>query len=300
MPKTDWSERNAPTPRQPWRMPPHAATDGEHAGDVGKSKRTARARNQNQPPAGKPKKHFVEPYPYTAEQRKTVSEALADCGLGDATAREIFIGAIAYDLAVLKAALATRTEPQSVAEPPPAAAKIAERQPLATRSGSQAERQLAERAQALLQALDALDEPACAALLSALTGSDPFRRDYGPAYLGALQVEVSRIARAAAAIAGATTGDAGPSEPARGEPEPTPPRRKPATARGKRSAPAADEKSALGFIRHAASVYEQCFDAGPDPAPDAAFARMLKAVAAATDIAIPTDSQLLRRALEQR
>ncbi len=65
----------------------------------------------------KPAKRFVEPYPYTDEQRAAIAATLATDGVGDDTAREIFIGAIAYDLALLEAAA---KEPAPAPSPAPA------------------------------------------------------------------------------------------------------------------------------------------------------------------------------------
>ena len=80
---------------------------------------------------GKPAKRFVEPYPYTDEQRAEIAAALATDGVGDDTAREIFIGAIAYDLALLQAAA---SEPAQAPSPVPA--ELQNKRPDQTHGGS--------------------------------------------------------------------------------------------------------------------------------------------------------------------
>jgi hypothetical protein len=65
--------------------------------------RRAREAAEKPAKAGPPAKRFVEPYPYSDEQRAAIAAAIAAEGIGDEMAQDIFIGAIAYDLAALKA-----------------------------------------------------------------------------------------------------------------------------------------------------------------------------------------------------
>jgi len=300
MSKPDWSARSTPTPGERRLVPPPPPTDAKRPETDKEPKRNARSRGREQTGGAKPRKHFVEPYPYTADQRDAITRALADCGLGDATAREIFIGAIAYDLAVLAAALKASAEPAPPeATGPPESEALRESQASASLPVPSAA-DLAERARTLVRTLDALDESGRSALLTAVAEADPFRRDHGPAYLAALHAEIARLASAAATIADAGAGRTAPLAPPRGPNDRKPLSRKSAKIRGKPSAGDKDAQSALGFIRHAASVYEQCFDARPAPAADAPFARVLTALATATGIPIPTGADLLRRALTQR
>jgi len=300
MSKPDWSARSTPTPGERRLVPPPPPTDAKRTETDKEPKRNARSRGREQTGGAKPRKHFVEPYPYTADQRDAITRALADCGLGDATAREIFIGAIAYDLAVLAAALKASAEPAPPeATGPPEPEALRESQASASLPVPNAA-DLAERARTLVRTLDALDESGRSALLTAVAEADPFRRDHGPAYLAALHAEIARLASAAATIADTGAVRTAPVAPPCGPNDRKPSSRKSATIRGKPSAGDKDAQSALSFIRHAASVYEQCFDARPDPAADAPFARVLTAVAAATGIRIPTGADLLRRALTQR
>ncbi|MBK1633508.1 hypothetical protein CKO31_22725 [Thiohalocapsa halophila] len=296
MPKTDWSARSSPGHRRPWLVPP--GTDPAASPNTPNATPAPSAKPRSA--ASKSKKHFVEPYPYTAAQRTAIERALADCELGDATAREIFIGAIAYDLAVLAAGLDEQREPETSA--PQAAAtdtatapEQAASQPSGKRAdaGAGAEELVAERARALADALAVLDARTRAHLTHRLTDSDPLRRVYADAYLDALGAELAHLGHALSKAettqdaASAATADAGqPRSRARAEPASPPP------------ASAADtEAMALAFIRHAAQVYEQCFDDRPAAAAKAPFAQVLRAVAKATDTAIPTDTGLLQRAL---
>jgi hypothetical protein len=275
-------------------VPPQANGGSGDADDDGQD-RAARGRGGRQTKPGKSRKHFVEPYPYTAEQRDAITRVLADSGLGDATAREIFIGAIAYDLALLAAALAepdaTPTATPATAPTPRRRPKAAKGAPAAADAPTDAESGLAERARAFAAALSALDDAAQARLLTALTRTDPFRREYGAAYLEALATEADRLGAAlAAAEPGAPGSEAEPTaEPLQATPAPAtePPPTNLAADAG------------LAFVRHAASVYEQCFDARPDAAADAPFAKALRAVANVTGIPIPDDESLLRRTLSR-
>jgi hypothetical protein len=282
MPKTDWSARSSPPRRRPWLVPSEPAGTGDdgHA-------RGAHAQGRGQTAGGRQRKHFVEPYPYTDEQRERIDQALAACGLGDATAREIFIGAIAYDLAVLQAALTEHS-----AAPTPAAPQSAEAAPALTTAPAvtDAERELASRAGACAEALAALDVAARQRLLAARAAADPFRRDYGAAYLDALTAELTQVA---AVLSAAQAPEPGAQ---RAEaPEPTVDPSHPPAAHG-----IGPDEKAVAFVRHAASVYGQCFDARSDADPNGPFAQALKAVGDATGIAIPTDASLLRRALDSR
>jgi hypothetical protein len=278
MPKTDWSARSSPPRRRPWLVPPEA--DGAQDGD--RSPR-GRAQGPGKAAAGRQRKHFVAPYPYTDNQRKAIDDALAARGLGDATAREIFIGAIAYDLAVLEAALTEQTAPP---EPPPAEAAA----PKTTPAVTDAERELATHAGACAEALAALDADARQRLLTARAARDPLCRGYGAAYLDALAGELASLA----ALLTETS-------PGRPEPQPEVPEAPTVTPPPAAAAPGTSpDDSALAFIRHAASVYEQCFDARPAGDPDGPFAQALAAVTDATGIAIPTDAGLLRQALGPR
>ncbi|WP_058555260.1 hypothetical protein [Thiohalocapsa sp. ML1] len=276
MPKTDWRARGDPPPSA--LHPPPDELPNDPADDDRRNRGRRKAGPAQTAAAGK---RFIEPFPFTAAEREAIAADLAQAGLGDTTAREIFIGAIAYDLAVLDDALGRRPAPSATAAPEPAMAP--EAGPPAA-DAAQTEPELARQAHALAAALDALDAASRSRLSAALTDGDRYRRDYGGAYFDALTGEIKRLATAATALSCPAAPGAAP---------PPKPRRKPRAA----SMPARRSPGdiATGFIRHAAKVYEQCFDAKPTP--DGAFARALGSIAATTGIPIPIDPTLLRRAL---
>ncbi len=294
MPKTDWTARSSPDRRRPWLPPTDPA--------AGETKRVApdgatRTPLRTDSAEAKPHKHFVEPYPYTPAQRAAITKALAKSRLGDATARDIFIGAIAYDLAAFAAALAQQPAPDAAAGGTAASEPATEPAAAATPRGALTV--IADHARVLADALTGLDADRRTELADHLSATDPLGRAYGASSLDALGAEIGRLATLAGA---ADAAQAGPGVTATAAPAAAPaPMRAIVEPPGATPSPtqlaAASEALALGFIRHAASVYEQCFDAQPEPDAAAPFAAVLQAVADATGIAIPTETDLLRQAL---
>ncbi|MCF7992321.1 MAG: hypothetical protein K9M02_17920 [Thiohalocapsa sp.] len=285
-------------------------------------------------------KRFVEPYPYTDAQRSAIIKALARDGLGDATAREIFVGAIAYDLALLEAAQQARAAASASQAASPTvgdAPRAADRGARASmpRAGTPAPRdeapaaqsttaktaaatvsasELAQAAGRFAEVLDALDRAARDHLRKALDESDPFDRAHDENYLSALVREARRVALAAAAPVTPPQAQpskpdpqAAPEQPSKTSPsadktaghsaEDEQPGRGPS---GEAAAAAAQEAAVLAFVRHAASVYEQCFDARPSTKVSDPFARVLTEIAARTGIALPVRARILKQALERK
>jgi len=258
-------------------------------------------------------KRFVEPYQYDDEQRTAIAAAMAENGLGDDMTREIFIGAIAYDLALLQSPKAA-PEPLSGSAPKPASSPASDRAsagaPAAktaapvpsTSSGipavvaeprSPSRSPLADAARGLAACLGQLDDGQRASLSTALKRSDPFDRAHGDSYLTAILREVERIAEAAFTLTAIPP--LGPvATPDRGQEPEASAERKTAPKPSQRLAP---DPAAIAFIRHAASVYEQCFDAPPSVKPSDPFARVLAAIAKTTGIVIPIQAQVLKQAL---
>jgi hypothetical protein len=259
-------------------------------------------------------KRFIEPFAYNDGQRAAIAEALEALGLGDEMTRDIFIGAIAYDLSVLDAALGQAADAASTAptadsshrEDPPAldraktsaSTQATPAQHDAPRQSSPSFRALAAKAAALEEALRDLPEPDRGRLLETLSAQDRFRRDHGLGYLKALQDELASL-RAAASDPTASTGEEPVADPtsasmsAIGGDGPTP------KAGASKPAEAPRSDAATAFIRHAASVYVQCFDTRPSPDAGGPFALALKAVADATDIPIPVDDASLNSMLTE-
>ena len=277
---------------------------------------------------GKPAKRFVEPYPYTDEQRAAIAGTLATDGVGDNTAREIFIGAIAYDLALLQAAATepaqapspapaesqdqrpdqTQAEPGqesesdappgSVAEPPVFASTDAafDSEP----QGGSSAATLSNTAHKLAAALRALDHDQRRVLGVALRRSDPFNRSHDEAYLDAVVREFERIAQAAADLTPAPASQlasaAPPKTPTNAPAPPTADKVQASQPAHKQSTPP-PHPAALAFLRHAANVFEQCFDNPPSLKAQEPFARVLSAIAEATGVPVPSQVRVLRQAL---
>jgi hypothetical protein len=281
----------------------------------------------------KPAKRFVEPYPYSDDQRAAIAATLAADGVGDDSAREIFIGAIAYDLALLEAAA---KEPAPILSPAPA--RLTKQRPDQTQadkdsehnasslSGSEpsvatsinaapdAEPQahasvasLADTAYRLAASLRALDHDQRRVLGVALRQSDPFDRSHDEAYLTAIASELERIAQAAIDVAPRPVSQAPSAAPptteapqATAAKPPTPPTAaKVQTASQPAHKPSATEPhpAALAFIRHAANVFEQCFDGPPSLKAQDPFARVLSTIAKTTGVPVPSQVRVLRQAL---
>jgi hypothetical protein len=245
-------------------------------------------------------KRFVEPYPFTEAQRAGIAAALAKIGLGDEMSRDIFIGAIAYDLAVLESTLRAETD-----APGPHAAQVTSKpepkpEPEAEPSTASAPAtDLAQAADALAKALAALSVEQRDALCRALAAQDSYRRDYGVGYLRALGLELGRVADAAA-LAPAAAGGAKSSKGAAAAESGRDARAGQPDADLAKGAEQGEPSRALPFIRHAASVYEQCFDARPGVGMDQPFVHALEAVAEHTGVAIPLAPARLQAALSAR
>ncbi|MGB5830945.1 MAG: hypothetical protein WBG92_03015 [Thiohalocapsa sp.] len=240
-------------------------------------------------------KRFVEPYQYDDEQRAAIGTALAENGLGDTMAQEIFIGAIAYDLALLKTAESVQSQVESTLPRSTRASAAAPRNepPAETPSTTP----LADSARRLAACLGTLDEQQRATLRAALDGSDSFDRTHDDQYLNAVAREAGRIADAASAIdrkrlavaelsVADTQSPSTANRDAESDNQPV-----------QRSAWAAEPSAAIAFIKHAANVYEQCFDAPPSIKTSEPFARVLGVITAATGIPIPVQARVLKRAL---
>jgi hypothetical protein len=221
---------------------------------------------------------FVEPFPYSDSQRAAIIDALTQQGLGDASAREIFVGAIAYDLALLQHDGAQPMAAATSAVPP----EEPERAPVQPQTSPE-HAALIETGQRFLQMLRALDEDDRTRLLDRLRQSDPFDRAHDDAYVVALGREIERTVDALQALQ-----PQAPPAPTERPPPPAPRARRP------------EHPAGIAFIRHAASVYEQCFETRPPLKAGGPFAQVLAVIAKATGIAIPTTARALKEALGQR
>jgi hypothetical protein len=309
MPKTQGTTLDDDSHQRASRAAPDAARIAAHQ-DVADADSGYKhlAVETTRPGGAKHGKRFIERYPFSALQREAIDVALAEAGLGDAAAREIFIGAIAYDLALLADALARQAQPKVPSQPRHSPRSATRRQagaigktPVSTQAPVSVLAELATRARAFAAALGDLDSATRNPLLSMLSHTDRYRRAHGPAYLQALASEALRVADAAVA-------DPDPAEPLTTQR----PQRTSTADSGSPSlpdqAPIATPKPAPSsepadvgtrtFIRHAAAVFEQCFDTAANPKTEGPFARALRALASATGIAVPTDPERLASALQ--
>ena len=264
-------------------------------------------------PKAIPKKRFVEPYRLSDEQRDAMLAPLAERGLGDAESRGLFAAALAYDIATCYELTTAQPAPEQTPEPTPAPVPDASPKVLqaVAQSGARPGRgkgrapraepevlptvppalaELAEAARTLSGRLQALDAEYRTRLFQALHQGDRFQRGYDDAYLLALTGELARLAEGAAPQPTAVaTAEAGPELPAALAPPPAPkkvPVPKPSPA-------------ARQFIIRAADAFEECFDQAPTAQVGGPFAAMLKALAVATGIRIPTDARNLAEILRQ-
>ncbi|ESQ14102.1 MAG: hypothetical protein N838_08770 [Thiohalocapsa sp. PB-PSB1] len=263
-------------------------------------------------------KRFVEPYQYSDQQYAAIEAALAANGLEDGTARAVFIGALAYDLAVLQSRIPAPAEPpaspeSSVVKAIPDADMDAQTSvPAARPQQIEPWMNLVETASHLAAGLTALDDAERSELCTELRQSDPFDRACDAIYFNAVINEIQRIAQAADNHASKQA----PKQLEQGAPEPSRPsersvKAKPltptavksgrinASAGGTFSHPSAPEPADLAFIRHAAGIFAQCFDQPPSAKTTEPFARVLRAVAKATGVAIPTQARVLKLALKE-
>lgn len=258
-------------------------------------------------------KRFVEPYPFDDEQRRLIDQALVDAGVADASGRAIFIGAIAYDVALLgadmkadeaRAETPAESRPQAAAAERSAAKRVTDLD--IERPSLQTLKQLAEAAEQLRQGLNALDPTDTTRLIDALNAEDPFARGHGPDYLAAVTAELGRIAAACGRMldaAGAPDADqaAGQADRAPSPPPDTAPAGTGAARseqRG-RSDRRATHPAAQRFVEDAARVYREAFDLQPTSRARDPFARALRAIAKATGLPIPTDVATLKQVLSR-
>jgi len=265
-------------------------------------------------PAQPSPKRFVEPYPFDDGQRRLIDQALVDAGVDDASGRAIFIGAIAYDVALLGADMKAdeapaeppaESRPQAAAAEPSADKRVADLN--IERPSLQALKQLVEAAAQLRQGLNALDPTDTTRLIDALNAEDPFARGHGPDYLAAVNAELGCIAAACGRMlhaAGVPDADqaAGQADRAPSPPPDTAPAGSGASGaarseqRGK-SDRRATHPAAQRFVEDAARVYREAFDLQPTSRAGDPFARALKAIAKATGLPIPTNVATLKQVL---
>lgn len=286
--------------KRPWlRRPADRSRNSAGAKSTPAPVSRAKDADQNTSPASHPDDRaprFVEPYQFDGNQRAVIDAALVANGLGDGNARAIFIGAIAYDLAVLQSHAATTPSPKPNSTP----------NPVTKQAVVPAMTVVAEAARGLAACLAALDDKQLTALGAALQAADHFDREHDHGYWNAVRNEAERIAGAAVDLASAQRDEPAASahtdQPVRSADSSTPNAVRTDVAPGKtkstaRSLARSPDLAALTFIRSAADVYAQCFDEPPSAMAGEPFARVLTAVGKTTGVAVPTQARMLKSAL---
>lgn len=267
---------------------------------------------QDPPPASrKPQSHakrFAEPYLFDDDQHAAIDRALTEAGVDDPSGRAIFIGAIAYDVAALAAALrAPPTDTKDTAAPVREALQLRHEPPevptpaeTSAAPGSRATGDVedlaavAQAAERLRQCLEALDDAARDRLLAAVSAADTFARGHGADYLAALALEAGRVGSSAGSAAERLAKPQQQARPSAAQPSPA---RVDVRPQASEPQPQMSDAAALHFIRQAARVYQESFDTAPTTRAAGPFARALAAIAKVTGLPIPTRVADLKRAL---
>ncbi len=236
-------------------------------------------------------RRFVAPVRLDGAAREAIMATLDAAGIGDASGREIFVGALGYDLANLLQALgtgsrvgrsaATEVQAAAAAEGPGTAASAS----AGAATDTKAIGALADAARSLQQRLSALDDGGRKRLASALTRTDRLARDHGPGYLSALDAELMHLVTAANEAC-KTTGPARAGDASKSRRRSTPVKRPPAA-----------EAATLAFVRQVARVYSQCLDQPPTAVADAPFARVLQIIADQAEVPLTLTPTVLRQGL---
>ncbi len=206
---------------------------------------------------------FVEPFRFDTKQRNSLLGVLRRLRIGDTDGREIFMVAIAYDLAAYKQQLGSEPPQAAPAEATPAA------EPQGLGIGP-----LASAIAALCDQLDALDEGGRERLLAELQRGDRFQRGYDARYLTELRSELDLLGQVCAT---------------------------PTAAPGPRAAPPPPSLSpqARHLLTRLANAYRDCFEDPPTADPGGSFAQVVIQLCQIATIELPTDEDSLTQALAE-
>lgn len=204
---------------------------------------------------------FVEPFHFDDKQRNALLALLRRLRIGDTDGREIFMVAIAYDLAAYKQ--------QQGSEPPPAqppAPQSAEPQGLGMGP-------MASAIAALCEQLDALDEEGRERLIAVLQQGDRFQRGYDARYLTELRCELDLLAQ----VCANPKTEATPAQPP----------------------PPVLSPQARHLLARLANAYRDCFEDPPSADPAGPFAHVVIQLCQIAAIDLPTDEDSLGQALAE-
>ena len=192
------------------------------------------------------------------DQKARICKALKRKKVGDEIGRQIFIGAVEYQLSAFAQRLEHRVEP----EPKTSALSAALEKTLLA---------IVEKARLLSALLRDLPDGAKDKLTNTLTTQDERGRGYDRRYLCELGCEIDRLERACA-----TTGKDPDAGPETSEPDPTP---------------------SSEFVAKLAAVFSECFESAPTADEDGAFRAALEILGEVTGLVIGTEPEFIARAL---
>lgn len=223
------------------------------------------------PPGGEPASaeadaaatRFVEPFRFDTKQRNSMLALMRRLRIGDTDGREIFMVAIAYDLAAYKQQQTSEPAPEPET---PATPQTAEPEGLGMGP-------MASAIAALCEQIDTLDEGARERLVAELQRGDRFKRGYDSRYLTELRGELDLLAQ----VCATPTAAAAPAEPP----------------------PPALSPQARHLLGRLANAYQDCFEDPPTPDPAGPFAQLVGLLCEIAAIDLPRDGDSLSQALAE-
>lgn len=203
---------------------------------------------------------FVEPFRFDAKQKNALLQLLRRLRIGDTDGREIFMVAIAYDLAAYQAQAANA----------PAALEQPEAPQVPSSLGLALE-PMAAAVAGLCAQLDALDSLGRERLVAELQRGDRFQRGYDERYLTELRCELDLLGQVCSTPA--QTGVQAPPQSPTLSPQ------------------------ARHLLARLANAYSDCFEDQPTADPEGSFAQVVAQLCQIAAIELPTDADSLTHAL---
>lgn len=222
--------------------------------------------------AKKPKgSRFIGPAQLDEERRSHICESLEKKKIGDEIGRQIFIGAVEYQISAfakqLERSAEAELEPEPEPEPTPPGLSTAVEETLQAIVGNAA---------GLSSLLRALPEEAKARVTETLAAQDGLDHGYDGRYLCELGLEIDRLGRACIAAA---------SAPAPRKPE---------------SRPTPASAVSCELVAKLAEVFSDCFEMEPTADEDGDFYAALKILGEVTGLAIAPGPEILEQVFGAR
>jgi hypothetical protein len=218
----------------------------------------------------KPKgSRFVNPTQLDDDQKSRILTALTQKKIGDEMGRQIFIGAVEYQISAFSQQLQPPVAPEP--EPPPRASSPAPDEALQT---------IAENAASLSRRIRALPDSAIERVTEMLAREAGPWRGYDGRFLFELSLEIERIERACIAAAGT--------------PEPPPSGTEPEPESGPNRAVSRELVSKL------AGAFSECFEMEPTAEENGPFQTTLEVLGEVTGLVIAHEPAFLAQVLNAR